>query len=113
MIFFAKSRARLVFFLCLLVALYFAYTAGVGAFRNHRLAEDRRVAEQQIAELEARKDHISAVRDYVASDQYVEQEARRQLGYIRPGEIPFVVISPPAPEEPNARGSWWERLFPR
>ena len=113
MTFFAKSRARLIFFACLLVAVYFAYTAGVGAFRTHRLAEERRVAEQQVAELEAKKAHITAVRDYVSSDQFVEQEARRQLGYIRPGEVPFVVISPPAEDEPEARGSWWERLFPR
>ena len=108
-----RSRARLLFLACLLVASYFTYTAVVGAVRNHQLAEERAEAERRVAELEAKKAYITAVRDYVASDQYVEQEARRQLGYIREGEVPFVVISPPLEQDDQPTGEWWERLFPR
>lgn len=113
MTYFAKSRARFFFLACLIVAGYFAYSAVAGALRTHQLEEQRVAAEQQLAALEARKAYIIGVRDYVSSDQYVEQVARRQLGYIRPGEIPFVVVSPPVPPEDQPTGEWWERLFPR
>ncbi|SRR5690606_26054393 len=113
MTFFLKSRARLIFLACLIVAGYFAYTAVAGAIRTHQLAEQRQEAERRVAELEQKKAYIEAVREYVSSDQYVEQEARRQLGYIRPGEIPFVVISPEVEQDEAPTGEWWERLFPR
>ena len=41
------------------------------------------------------------------------QEARRQLGYVRDGEVPFVVVSPALPDDSKPAGDWWERLFPR
>lgn len=107
-----RSKARLFFVLCLAVAGYFAYVAVAGAIQNERLAEDRANAQQQLAELEWKKKCLEAVKRYVASDAYVEQEARRRLGFVRDGEIPFVVVSPSLPID-EARGSeWWERLFP-
>ena len=106
-------RSRIVFACCLLVAGYFVYSAAVGAFRTHQLTQDRAKADQQLTQLEAKKKYLEAVRDYVASDTYVEQEARRQFGYIRDGEVPYVVVSPPLQESARPTGDWWERLFPR
>ena len=108
-----QSRARLVFLGCLLVAGYFAYDAIGGAIHNHQLSNERSQAAAEVSALEAKKAYLEGVRQYAASDAYVEQEARRQLGYIRPGEVPFVVVSPPAPDATVASGEWWERLFPR
>lgn len=110
---FTRSRARLVFFLCLIVAGYFTYTAIVGAVRNHQLAESQAQDLRQLSELEARKAYLQGIREYVASDEYVEQQARRVLGYVRPGEVAFVVTSPPLAESSYGDGEWWERLFPR
>jgi cell division protein FtsB len=108
-----RSRGQLVFLVCLLVAVYFAYTATTGWYRNHQLAEQRDRAEAQLRDLEAKQAYLEAVLEYVSSDDYVEQQARRQLGYIRPGEVPFIVTGPePAPQD-AAEGDWWERLFPR
>ncbi len=107
------TRARLVIAACLVITGYFAYTAGAGWIRNQQLAEDRAAAEERVEELQATHAYLEAVKNYVGSDAYVEQEARRQLGFIREGEIPFVVTSP-APQAATERtGSWWERLFPR
>ena len=110
---FTRSRARLIFFACLLVAGYFTYTAILGAVRNHQLAESQQEDIAALKELEARKAYLEGVRDYVASDEYVEQQARRVLGYVREGETPFVVIGPALPEEEAGAGDWWERLFPQ
>ena len=106
------SRSRLIFAAALIIAAYFIYTAAEGALRAHRVAESREEAEQQVAELEGEKAYLEAVKEYVSSDSYVEQEARRRLGYTRDGEVPFVVISP-APDTEQTRGEWWQRLFPR
>jgi cell division protein FtsB len=107
------TRTRFAVVVCLAVAGYFVYTAGTGWLGNQQLGDDRAAAEQHLAELEDRKAYLEGIRDYVASDAYVEQQARRQLGYIRDGEVPFVVISPPVEEDGALSGAWWERLFPR
>jgi cell division protein DivIC len=110
---FLHSRARLLFVGCLLVAGWLAYSSLNSAIHSHQLAQDRAQAERELAQLEEKKAYIAAVKRYVASDAYVEQEARRRLGYIREGEVPFVVISPPETQEAAPTGEWWERLFPR
>jgi len=108
-----RSKGRLLFLVCLLLAGYFTYTAGSDAFRNHQLADDQRAAEHDRDTLAAKKQYLQAVKDYVSSDAYVEQQARRQLGYVRDGEISFAVVSPPAAETAQPSGDWWQRLFPR
>lgn len=106
------GRSRLIFVAGLLVAAYFIYTAASGALQAHSLSEDRARAEQNLAQLEAKKACLDAVKAYVASDAYVEQEARRRLGYTRDGEVPFVVISPSPEPQAELEGDWWQRLFP-
>ena len=90
------------------------YTAALGALQTHQLSQEEQATVQQVEALKAKRAYLQAVKNYVASDAYVEQEARRQLGYIREGEVPFVVLSPPARQgtQPDS-GDWWQRLFPR
>jgi cell division protein FtsB len=108
-----QTRTRLVVIACLAVTGYFVYTAATGAIRNNQLQDDRAEAARQEQALVDEKAYLEAIRTYVASDAYVEQEARRQLGYTRDGEVPFVVISPPLSQDRKTGGEWWERLFPR
>lgn len=99
--------------LCLLgVAGFFLYDAGVDRYRSARTDDAKAEATASLTALEAKKAYLEAVREYAASDAYVEQQARRQLGWAREGEVPFVVTSPPL-ETADAPGDWWERLFPR
>lgn len=69
---------------------------------------DRRVAE--VAELERRRAALQ-------QPEQVELRARRELGMVEPGEIPFVVVTPepaeapPAPAPPPAADPWYERLW--
>ena len=110
---FVNSRSRLLFCGCLLVAGYFTYSAVGGAIKTHQLAQERAQDAAQAVQLKDELAYITAVKDYVSSDDYVEQQARRQLGYIRPGEVPYVVVSPPVKADATTSGIWWERLFPR
>lgn len=110
---FSTSPARVVFFFCAMLGVYFASTAVQGAIRNERLDDARMQAEREVLELRAEKAYLEAISSYVSSDEYVEQAARRQLGFVRPGETAFVVVGP-APEIPDtASPFWWERMFPR
>lgn len=110
---FRKSRGRFIFLAGLGLACYFIYSAVSGAVQNHQLDQQRSDAEREVRQLEEKKAYLRAVKDYVSSDAYVEQEARRQLGFTREGEIAFAVVSPPAPVPTTAAGDWWQRLFPR
>ncbi|MCC6960045.1 MAG: septum formation initiator family protein [Dehalococcoidia bacterium] len=107
------TRARLVIVFCLVVAVYGIYSGTAGWYRNAQLESDRETAEQRVKELQDKKQYLEAVKSYVASDAYVEQQARRQLGYGREGETVFVVTSPEIKQDSSQAGSWWERLFPR
>ena len=107
------TRTRFFIVLCLLLAGYCMYTAGVGWYRNGQLDDSRSEAEQRVQDLQDKKAYLEAVKAYVASDAYVEQQARRQLGFAREGETVFVVTSPAVEQEDERSGSWWERLFPR
>lgn len=107
------TRTRLLILLCFAVAVYGMYTAASGWYRNSQLDHDRTAAELRVQELQAKKAYLEGVRAYVGSDAYVEQQARRQLGYAREGETVFVVTSPEVKQEEGRHGSWWERLFPR
>jgi cell division protein FtsB len=104
--------SRLIFAAGVLVAAYFIYTAAAGAVQGRQLSQDQDAANARVAELEEKKACLEAVKQYVSSDAYVEQEARRQLGYIRDGEVPFSVISPSLEPEDQPAGEWWQRLFP-
>lgn len=111
---FRNSRSRLLFVVCLVVAGYFVYSASIGALRTHQLSQEEEDAGRQVQLLKEKKAYLEAVKNYVASDAYVEQQARRQLGYIREGEVPFVVVSPPLKDDSHATsGDWWQRLFPK
>ena len=109
----AFTRMRLFLLVCLLLAGYFVYTASSGAVRQREQNADHAAALAEIEALHARRHHLLAVYEYVVSDAYVEQAARRELGYIRAGEIPFVVLGPALPVGQQAPGEWWERLFPQ
>jgi len=59
-----------------------------------RLVESRRNladTEARLAEEEERTRSLEERRDRDLTDRYVEMEARR-MGYVRPGEIPIVVL---------------------
>uniref|UniRef100_UPI000365D568 FtsB family cell division protein n=1 Tax=Actinoalloteichus spitiensis TaxID=252394 RepID=UPI000365D568 len=76
-------------------------------------------AERRLEELRTERDELAARLDELADDQQVEAEARRRLGYVRPGETPYIVQLPPG-QEPSEREdeedddqdqAWYSRLW--
>jgi cell division protein FtsB len=72
-------------------------------------------------QLRTEVDRLEDRRERLHDPEELEQLAREQLGMVRPGEIPFVVVSPdqddrqvtpgPAAMPPPADAAWYERLW--
>lgn len=76
-----------------------------------QILEQRRAVETaaaQLEALEAENEVLVAQRDALETPMEIERLAREKLGYVRPGEVAYVVLEPPAaptttrpePEEP-------------
>jgi cell division protein FtsB len=101
-----------------LAITYLGFTTARYVGRNIQVNRDEQRLEREIAQLDRDHDRLVAVRDYLMSDEYIIEIARRVLGLVRPGETLVVVSSsaPPTPiptpgVEPTPPGEWWKALF--
>lgn len=105
----------------LLVTLGLAILLGVmaiGPVKSYTAAADRvDQLYKSRAELQSQVDRLEQRRVELADPEEIELLAREQLGLVRPGEIPYVVMTPRS--EPNhvgsttpapARQPWYRRL---
>lgn len=86
------------------------------------LAQQQQVteAQQQLGDLQAENERLEGETLALATDSEIERLARENLGYVRPGELAYVVLEPPItdatvivepvelPVEPDA---WYENLW--
>jgi len=100
-----------------LIALaYLGFTTARYVVHHYQLREEESQLRAEIAELQTEQQQLEAVRDYLASDEYVEDVARRVLGLVKPGETLVIVsgIDPsptPAPSATVEPREWWQKLF--
>lgn len=69
---------------------------------------------QQQSDLAAEVARLSGERDRLSDPAEIEAQARTRLGYVRPGEVPYVVQLPTPPETPAAdagSGAPWYRTL--
>ena len=110
----AFGPAHMVLAVAALLLTLFAYSTVQTAMQSFRLQEQRRELEGDVAELRLQRAELQGLREYIASDEYIEYVARSQLGLVRPGETAVIVDAPAAPTpEPAPDARWWERLFAR
>lgn len=74
------------------------------------------------AQAQARVDALEAQKQRLQDPAYVEQLARERLHFVRPGEVPYILLTPspaPAPVKPGTpagkevggEGPWYSRLW--
>jgi cell division protein FtsB len=109
------SSAKMILLAATLIAAYFIIGAALNGVRSHQLRQEENRLQADINDLNSRYDRLTALKDYLNSDEYIESVAREQLGLVRKGETGFVAISTqptptPAPgeEEPTL---WWDVLI--
>jgi cell division protein FtsB len=106
-----------------LVCVAFLLGSLAQAWSNSLLMQRVQEAQQQTQQLQAYHDQLAQQANHYADPLVIESEARQELGYIRQGEHPVVVVgsnqqeqhstahsaSPPAPQ--NFWQQWWNVFF--
>jgi len=118
----------LVLLVTAVVVAYLIFTAASNAIQSFQLGEDEDRLRDEVQGLEDRYHRLSALRDYLNSDEYIEWVARRELGLVGPGETGIIVQSAPTPvpgggeaeeeqgsqpEQGAQQGRWWEDVIGR
>lgn len=110
--------------LAALAITYLGFTTTRYVVHEYNLREEKATLQRDISQLNRDHQQLVAVRDYLKSDEYIEDIARRVLGLVRPGET-LVVVSSSAPASAAATPSpaigattgntpeaeWWKDLF--
>jgi cell division protein FtsB len=106
--------------LLVLALAAFAYL-GINTARyvlhNHQLGQDENSIRREIDQLDRDNAQLTAVRDYLKTNEYIEYVARRILGLVYPGETLVVVNSDapaataPTPAPTTEAEPWWKELF--
>lgn len=109
--------------LCALVLAisYLGVNTARYVLHNYRLSGQETQLRIQLTQLDQDHAQLLALRDYLESDEYVEDVARRQLGLVRPGEtlvvvsqadtVPSATATPPT-DDATPGAPWWKELFP-
>lgn len=111
----ALSPGRILLAAIVVVVCYFTFSAGNTFLNSMHLSSREKTVEQEVHALQEQVVQLERVRDYVATDEYVEFMARRLFGLVKPGETLVVVDAPPgqsaAGDESLEHLTWWQRLF--
>jgi cell division protein DivIC len=114
------SLSQLLLCALVLAIAYLGINTARYVLHNSRLRGQETQLRLELMQLDQDHAQLLALRDYLESDEYVEDVARRQLGLVRPGETLVVVsqadtvpsATPAVPAETTAGAPWWKELFP-
>ncbi|WP_232677495.1 septum formation initiator family protein [Nocardioides sp. R-C-SC26] len=116
----SRPTSRAVILVLVLAVLAVSYASSLRAYLQQRahitdLQSTIDEREQQIDVLEREKRRWS-------DDEYIRAQARERLGYVKPGETPFVVLEDGRPlqtssalseprTEPSVDEAWWDKAW--
>ena len=79
------------------VVVYLIFTTASNAIQSVQLGQDEDHLRDEVQGLEERYYRLSALRDYLNSDEYIEWVARSELGLVGAGETGITVLSASTP----------------
>ena len=94
------SPMQILLLLVLTVALYFAAAFAGELIASHRIDQQLAALTSDIDRLRADNTRLKGAVAQASGDAFVERQAREELGLVRPGDIPVVVVNAPAPVPP-------------
>ena len=97
----AKRRRRgfVIRLVCVAAIMAAVFFTAVSTMNIFQLQEEKRQADERLAELEYKKTGLEQELEVVESDEYVEQQARSELRMIYDGEVLYVVRDREEPEK--------------
>lgn len=93
------------------------------AWSNSQLMQDLQTARTHLQQLRAHHESLQQLQKKYQDPNVIESEARQQLGYIRPGEHPVVVVGTQDRNQPSTQvhkpqetspgfwSAWWNTFF--
>ena len=81
--------------------LFVLVTIGGKAEEGYQLRQQAMALQQHIDQLQKDNRELSQKLEYYKSDQYIEKVAREELGLMRPGEIPVIVVPANGTPQPS------------
>jgi cell division protein FtsB len=75
-----------------LICLAFLLGSLAQAWTNSQLMQRLNTTQQQTQQAQSYHDHLSQQANHYQDPAVIEKEAREQLGYVRPGEHPIVIV---------------------
>jgi len=111
------SLPRVVIVLAAVVVGYLLFSAAGDLLLAQRLNRDEERLQDELVDLERQHRELTAIREYLQTDEYIERVARETLGWVRPGETLVIVSSSvtptPTPEKdaPDQARPWWEAIY--
>lgn len=115
--------ARSVIWITGLVCLAFLLATLAQAWSNSQLTARVTEAQRQLQQVQQHNAALQKQAQHYKDPFVVESEARQQLGYIRPGEHPIIIVSSSGPAQPSAAQhhaspappsiwqQWWNIFF--
>ncbi len=106
-----------------LICLAFLLASLAQAWSNSQLIQRVQTAQQELQQMQQQHDSLTKLVVYYKDPFVIENEARQQLGYIRPGEHAIVVIGANSQEQstsshlvnaPTTQSywqEWWNAFF--
>lgn len=86
------SWSLFIVILSLPLQVYFGTSAIGGALRVYQYQREIESLRADLARLEQRRSDLAEQQLYLHSDQYIEKVAREELGLIKPGDQPIVIV---------------------
>ncbi|MCJ7509876.1 MAG: septum formation initiator family protein [Dehalococcoidia bacterium] len=74
------------------VVVYLIFTVASNAIQSFQLGQDEDRLRDDVQGMQERYDRLTALRDYLNSDEYIEWVARRELGLVGPGEKTGIIV---------------------
>ncbi len=106
-----------------LICIAFLLGALAQAWSNSQSAQQVQTAQQQLQNIQNHHKDLQKAAQYYQNPSVVENEARQQLGYTRPGEHPVVIVGTNDTQQQTAKRQaanhaqhgfwqdWWNAFF--
>lgn len=95
--------AQFIAIIALSISIFLIVDLGRRATANYRIQREAERLSQEVDAARRYQAKLLAQRTYAASDLYVEEVARRELKWAKPGEVVVVVMPTPEASEPFAQ----------
>jgi cell division protein FtsB len=115
--------SRTIIWITGLVCLAFLLATLAQAWSNSQLMQRVTQAREQLQQVQTHNTDLQHQAQHYKNPSVIESEARQQLGYIRPGEHPVLIVSTSGPAQPakaqppassappSILQQWWNIFF--